>query len=229
MCSFSAGSPPHAWGIRPRRAASLPMQGRFTPTRVGNTDFGVVLDALKAGSPPHAWGIQLRRLDLRRRVAVHPHTRGEYAALAAGAALVGFGSPPHAWGIRLQGADSSGMTRFTPTRVGNTSGTVLATLTLPVHPHTRGEYAGVSPTMAMATVHPHTRGEYAGRQGRVAVEGRFTPTRVGNTACAPVRGARGAVHPHTRGEYAPILESTGAITGSPPHAWGILFLLLLLV
>ena len=58
MCSYSAGSPPHAWGMRALRAASLPMQGRFTPTRVGNT---------QPWRPARRWS-----------ASVHPHTRGEY-------------------------------------------------------------------------------------------------------------------------------------------------------
>ena len=37
-----------------------------------------------------------------------------------------------------------------------------------------------------------------------------------------------SVHPHTRGEYSLWLAFTSALSGSPPHAWGILTLLTLL-
>ena len=73
----TAGSPPHAWGIR-LDGASLDRASRFTPTCVGNT------------SSQHF---------LSSPIAVHPHMRGEYV----GSPKMNFslnGSPPHAWGIR---------------------------------------------------------------------------------------------------------------------------------
>ena len=53
------GSPPHAWGIR-FGAAAGGWAGRFTPTRVGNTE---------------------RQRQWPWIQSVHPHTRGEYAEM----------------------------------------------------------------------------------------------------------------------------------------------------
>src|SRR5690554_1799703 len=52
---------------------------------------------------------------------------------------------------------------------------------------------------------------------------RFTPTCVGTTRS--VRSSRGgnAVHPHMRGDYRRWIRCSYGRTGSPPHAWGLLF------
>jgi len=72
-----AGSPPRAWGIRPRNAV-WHSSCRFTPTCVGNTESGC---------------------EGRGRDAVHPHVRGEYFFACASVSFAP-GSPPRAWGIR---------------------------------------------------------------------------------------------------------------------------------
>ena len=71
------------------------------------------------------------------------------------------GSPPHAWGIQ----DTS-------------------------EPMVRG-----------APVHPHMRGEYAGIANPSRTVSRFTPTCVGNTGVLSVGCPTVSVHPHMRGEY----------------------------
>ncbi len=111
------GSPPRAWGTPPSAAATA-APVRFTPTRVGNTFFALT-------SPSHA--------------AVHPHARGEHWRSWAAIVQVN-GSPPRAWGTRALGPGCDDPNRFTPTRVGNTTGVTATTFTATVHPHARGEH-----------------------------------------------------------------------------------------
>src|SRR3989442_1789004 len=94
-----SGSPPHAWGIQ-LAVVVVAVPPRFTPTRVGNTRSR---DRYLCGS------------------SVHPHTRGEYCNVPL-ESFTPHGSPPHAWGIRLRSKLGRASCRFTPTRVGNTSG-----------------------------------------------------------------------------------------------------------
>jgi len=54
------------------------------------------------------------------------------------------------------------------------------------------------------------------------VGGRFTPTQVGNTACAAPRLDNIPVHPHAGGEYYKTGLVHGKSLGSPPRRWGIL-------
>ena len=153
----TSGSPPHAWGRRPR-VVDASCRWRFTPTCVGKTKlFGKGLDQ-PTGSPPHAWG--RRRVYRRRTLApgftptcvgktltnwnqkivasVHPHMRGEDAALNT-CSLTHLGSPPHAWGrLGPVGHDRREL-RFTPTCVGKTLASAPMTKCISVHPHMRGE------------------------------------------------------------------------------------------
>ena len=115
----------------------------------------------------------------------------------------------------------SSLSRFTPTRVGNTNRTACWAIPLSVHPHTRGEYdranrhGGPRPGSP-----PHAWGiRLPGR--RASSTARFTPTRVGNTPRPGWPSRRGTVHPHTRGEYFANASQSKSPIGSPPHAWGI--------
>ena len=92
-------------------------------------------------------------------------------------------------------------------------------------------------------VHPHACGEYARRAGNCAKplgspprvwgiptaplpprrNGRFTPTRVGNTRMQLSPRQVTTVHPHACGEYESSPVSVPALRGSPPRVWGILF------
>ena len=91
------GSSPRVWGIRDltRRRARC---SRFIPTRVGNTTH-------TAGSA--------------RTTSVHPHACGEYCMLVLKTVREN-GSSPRVWGIRDTPKTEGGVTRFIPTRVGNT-------------------------------------------------------------------------------------------------------------
>ncbi len=200
-----------------------------------------------SGSPPHAWGIRTWPMTIVPCRPVHPHTRGEYADFNRKNSPVA-GSPPHAWGIRNVARIPPAPLRFTPTRVGNTpqSRLLLRPLSgspphawgilcrmvgdapcVAVHPHTRGEYAGVVgidlddcgspphawgippariPCYCVCPVHPHTRGEYCQH----------------NTLYLPIH----PVHPHTRGEYSTVaVLADGAarftptrVGNTPPHS-----------
>ena len=92
-----SGSSPRVWGIRDltRRRARC---SRFIPTRVGNTTH-------TAGSA--------------RTTSVHPHACGEYCMLVLKTVREN-GSSPRVWGIRDTPKTEGGVTRFIPTRVGNT-------------------------------------------------------------------------------------------------------------
>ncbi len=172
------GSPPHAWGIQFPVGAGC-VVARFTPTRVGNT----------RGRPQSTAVAE-----------VHPPTRGEYSSVVFGCDSC-VGSPPHAWGILKFVLRVLAHGRFTPTRVGNTMRAASDTLPVPVHPHTRGEYALSRVSMAaLRGSPPHAWGIQATRDDLIDLL-RFTPTRVGNTAATPSASAPATVHPHTRGEY----------------------------
>src|SRR5436189_200574 len=78
-----------------------------------------------------------------RPTAVHPHTRGDNVTGPFGVALAA-GSPPHAWGQRLYRNRRGRVARFTPTRVGTTSPVSCRGCRRAVHPHTRGDNAGMA-------------------------------------------------------------------------------------
>jgi len=111
------GSPPHAWGIL-ELAADGGLDRRFTPTRVGNS---ILSDMVLYYS------------------TVHPHTRGEFFSQFNNF-FFSSGSPPHAWGILQVLTVTDPVQRFTPTRVGNSSLIKKQGSSIPVHPHTRGEF-----------------------------------------------------------------------------------------
>ena len=50
---------------------------------------------------------------------------------------------------------------------------------------------------------------------------RFTPTCVGTIHECPMARCRTTVHPHMRGDYSFEKAAMKAVTGSPPHAWGL--------
>ena len=152
------GSPPHVWG---NREAWINSGGdaRFTPTRVGKS----------CGSVAYSAG-----------VSVHPHTCGEILRpLALISALSG--SPPHVWGNLLCRNGSQFFFRFTPTRVGKSTGATQVNATATVHPHTCGEIpVTLLPSMAIAGSPPHVWGNLE-RLDLSQINQRFTPTRVGKS------------------------------------------------
>ena len=196
----TSGSSPRVWGI-PIGDAVHQMQGRFIPTRVGNTP---------------------RQAEPCPPIPVHPHACGEYRP-ASDSARYKAGSSPRVWGIRRRERQRVPGQRFIPTRVGNTSDHAFCFCRQPVHPHACGEYmwciswpswpVGSSPRVW------GIRGHVPDRRGRP----RFIPTRVGNTGFTATLAAFQAVHPHACGEYFPAYALGRYPDGSSPRVWGILF------
>ena len=193
------GSPPRAWGRRPRSPRRRPGP-RFTPTRVGTTDV-----------------IRARRT--RCRSPVHPHARGDDVGVTGPAARAS-GSPPRAWGRRRPRRRPRALRRFTPTRVGTTHRAAVGLGCYGSPPRAWGRRRAVvgrqrrrigSPPRAWgrrpdarvmhrsSSVHPHARGDDASRRARGARR-RFTPTRVGTTRRRTPARERTPVHPHARGD-----------------------------
>ena len=112
-----AGSSPREWGTRDALGCQQP-DGRFIPTRVGNTQ-------------------TLHTPTLYR--PVHPHASGEHT-VARPSEHETLGSSPREWGTRRHLCRKRLQARFIPTRVGNTiRGTNLGNI-LTVHPHASGEH-----------------------------------------------------------------------------------------
>mgnify|MGYP006286333997 CR=1 FL=1 len=214
------GSPPPAWGSR-LGIGALPVDDRFTPTRLGK--------------PPRWCALTGRR-------SVHPHPRGE--ALALRVRVHGaIGSPPPAWGSRAEDETLGATFRFTPTRVGKPSPPLVAHSGGSVHPHPRGEAPGSCATLTSAFGSPPPAwgspvtpcdalrdalgspppawGSLAGVTFH-AYRQRFTPTRVGKPPVARVRSRASPVHPHPRGEAHFRSCPVASCIGSPPPAWGSL-------
>ena len=152
------GSSPRVWGTRPVPAWLQPSK-RFIPTCVGNTF--------------------VFRLT-HKAEAVHPHVCGEHFYRPPPCGYFR-GSSPRVWGTRPLVFLTSGLFRFIPTCVGNTSpdyGIMKARL---VHPHVCGEHSiGIPCPIPSRGSSPRvwgTPGFFAEKCGRV----RFIPTCVGNT------------------------------------------------
>ena len=214
------GSPPRAWGRRPR-PAWVRVRVRFTPTSVGKTSM--------------CWPASVM-------TTVHPHERGE-DGFGRVSCMTCIGSPPRAWG-RLHGQQHHTQgSRFTPTSVGKTEVLGGHGGTPTVHPHERGEdtacrfdlgccvgspprawgrlqrgrartddvrftptSVGKTPAPHGATMMPDGSPPRAWGRQQNAVGGvgvvRFTPTSVGKTPARATMPAHPTVHPHERGEDA---------------------------
>ena len=199
MARMHIGSSPRVWGI-PSRVSSRGGPRRFIPTRVGNT-----------------WGSR----PCGHPRSVHPHACGEYVEEVI-EPVHGLGSSPRVWGIRDTAPEQPVMTRFIPTRVGNTAGGGLFHRFSSVHPHACGEYSAAR-LMALCKhgssprvwgILPLSPPAFKGR--------RFIPTRVGNTEYPPNPMLTPPVHPHACGEYSTGLPSQMWSYGSSPRVWGIL-------
>ncbi len=191
------GSPRRAWGSRVLDRVGFGA-ARFTPTRVGITAWPC------APSPA---------------LAVHPHARGDHPTVILDRAPQ-HGSPPGAWGSRTKGNIIAAHKRFTPTRVGITTGCPFTFARLTVHPHARGDHRmGSTSKKALPGSPPRAWGSLSSLRD-VLMRQRFTPTRVGITVVAVPHESPGTVHPHARGDHA--LPEIIPLTrpGSPPRAWG---------
>ncbi len=131
------------------------------------------------------------------------------------------GSSPRVWGILNLNAAGLCVTRFIPTRVGNTAHEPEEGYFVGVHPHACGEYGGFHhlPRLGRGSS-PRVWGIQNRRRG-LLFGGRFIPTRVGNTVYPGACTTWCPVHPHACGEYFyPPLRSPPGY-GSSPRVWGI--------
>ena len=152
------GSSPHAWGTR-HQSGVQSMRTGFIPTCVGNS---VVC------SPPLPVS------------AVHPHMRGEL--FQAFLRVPGYcGSSPHAWGTQCHQLRRCHGKRFIPTCVGNSRTHPRTRRLTPVHPHMRGELAGMAwHVMRCCGSSPHAWGTRH-QIIFIDIDSRFIPTCVGNS------------------------------------------------
>ena len=233
------GSPPRVWGKRRDERLRL-ATARFTPTRVGKTEFD---SGTSSPFPvhPHACGenypfpghgrnvprftpTRVGKTCARRwrrpPIPVHPHACGENFCLHMLQFLY-HGSPPRVWGKLEMMWRSWTTARFTPTRVGKT----------PTH----------QPAQELPAVHPHACGENKLTRLEQVVIKRFTPTRVGKTPFVRPNRSQGngspprvwgkrprclfrrrmrSVHPHACGENFVFRLRRRPSCGSPPRVWG---------
>ena len=93
----------------------------------------------QGGSSPRVWGIRWAVRSRPAWMAVHPHACGEYRKKKARPSSSA-GSSPRVWGIQVEGFGDAKVTRFIPTRVGNTRRWKWPLSHSSVHPHACGEY-----------------------------------------------------------------------------------------
>ena len=111
------------------------------------------------------------------------------------------GSSPREWGTLAARHPHAAITRFIPTRVGNTTLLCAGNATSAVHPHASGEHTGTRPSDVLNDgSSPREWGTLAEEVAEVWLE-RFIPTRVGNTAKPKATPTSKAVHPHASGEH----------------------------
>ena len=132
------------------------------------------------------------------------------------------GSSPHAWGLPHLLTSAAAKNRFIPTCVGFTPPECPCSSCDTVHPHMRGVYIILTRDM-LSTIgsSPHAWG-LPDRVLRVVAFCRFIPTCVGFTAKQTLGPPRKTVHPHMRGVYLSGSLKYHSLTGSSPHAWGLL-------
>ena len=150
----------------------------------------------------------------------HPHIHGEYPVLVLtdGGHT---GSPPHTWGIHKLSGDYQKEVRITPTYMGNTLLCRSAPSSVLDHPHIHGEYYAFDvDRLKPIGSPPHTWGILM--FGILNVQQvRITPTYMGNTGVDDSGAIFTEDHPHIHGEYSNLAPQIQCIVGSPPHTWGI--------
>ena len=213
------------------------------------------------GSPPRVWGQHQRATLLRSTRPVHPHACGDNFQFAA-QVIFGVGSPPRVWGQQdapdlasveptvhphacgdneLPARPLAPPARFTPTRVGTTSGGVpCLTMLIGSPPRVWGQHALHLHLVAQAWFTPTRVGTTdvstvrcpSGYGSPPRVWGqpsrpsnserrlRFTPTRVGTTMSFTAVRLSPAVHPHACGDNQGAGRGHRGHRGSPPRVWG---------
>ena len=176
---------------------------RLTPMRFIPTDAGNTSTILKTAS----------------NAPVHPHRRGEHQAIAQNCHVYR-GSSPQTRGTRIRLSRRWIARRFIPTDAGNTRIAKLRGLGLVVHPHRRGEHAGIARSRAdWLGSSPQTRGTLAVHLW-VLTASRFIPTDAGNTIAWRFSCAVSTVHPHRRGEHSAGIDARCGGNGSSPQTRG---------
>ena len=195
----ASGSSPHARGLRPPSARRRPGNG-IIPARAGFT-------TRTRPAPTCPWD--------------HPRTRGVYPRTAAATGCC-VGSSPHARGLLRLPPDDPGVVRIIPARAGFTRATVADNLGVRDHPRTRGVYLNrIDAEHVWQGSSPHARGLRDGGGGGPGGGG-IIPARAGFTTPAVTMGNHTADHPRTRGVYPVFSESPLILSGSSPHARGLL-------
>ena len=139
------------------------------------------------------------------------------------------GSPPRAWGMVVRMGLGRARHRFTPTGVGNGVFPVLPRWRRPVHPHGRGEWGYSEPFGGGSDGSPPRAWGMGQPEVPLLEDRRFTPTGVGNGSALRAAPNFVTVHPHGRGEWCEGLKWHCLGSGSPPRAWGMGFVALLVV
>ncbi len=193
----ATGSPPRAWGRLNAEIDSNQTDG-FTPTCVGTTP---------------CWATPLSP------GAVHPHVRGDDRSSGC-VPRERRGSPPRAWGRLTRSNGAAPASRFTPTCVGTTWRESGPQISLPVHPHVRGDdlLPAFLATLPVGSP-PRAWGRHTTGADGAACR-RFTPTCVGTTRVRRIRSPSATVHPHVRGDDRALEPPGSRVAGSPPRAWG---------
>ncbi len=174
----NSGPSPRAWGLHGPTSPPAPAR-RSIPTCVGTTTGTLAGTAGLDGPSPRAWGLR-------------PGPGRDPSPSRSIPTCVGTTSP---WG------DPKHLFRSTPTCVGTTRLLWRMVKVWPVHPHVRGDYAGLL-------------GDYLGKS-------RSIPTCVGTTRSPPAAWWSGPVHPHVRGDYARRSLAASMLYGPSPRAWGL--------
>ena len=234
----SCGSSPLAWGTLPGRQRHG-AQGRFIPTRVGNTPqhgqqsgclsvhphsrgehiSAYIRGEFTNGSSPLAWGTRCNAEDSLNSGRFIPTRVGNTSKMFLANRLRG-GSSPLAWGTRLPAPCPPRRRRFIPTRVGNTFSSHLIGQKCSVHPHSREEHSGlVVNDRDDYGSSPLAWGTQVGG-GLCFAFLRFIPTRVGNTVKRFPTLRPQPVHPHSRGEHLHNNFASSVHNGSSPLEWG---------
>jgi hypothetical protein len=202
---------------------SLPLCKRYTPTRVGKTEWGNRSDRRVSGTPPRVWGKLPPVCNNVYHYTVHPHACGENN-LGCRASPAPSGTPPRVWGKPEKIREFGGWGRYTPTRVGKTKREATFSSSVAVHPHACGENRCGS---ARDECGEGTPPRVWGKPFLVSIPARkrrrYTPTRVGKTFPQLLDGGEhfGWYTPTRVGKTPPPSASwRGLADGTPPRVWG---------
>ena len=239
------GSPPHAWGRRPRSPQGTCVGG-FTPTCVGKTTSrssdapARVYPHVRGEDPSRTLGSEGTRPGKSpRQVAAAPWCRSmlrspcALSSMRSGSCSQGGRTPvppmrhnSRSRALKARGQDWVGFhdaqrpCGCTPTYVGKTSARRANSWRPSVHPHVRGEdRRPFSPVVFTKGSPPRTWGRLD-VEAVAAVPAGFTPTYVGTTRRTERRVSNARVHPHVRGEDCPRSHRRARPEGSPPRTWG---------